>query len=127
MKVLTCAVVMALATATAAYAADQGSTSPTKITPGSGQTMQQKSTAPAKQRAATATKPMGTRSQNQAENKITADLNQQQLTGSGMTGMSRPGMIPQSAQNPNNCSPGMKDCAPSGDGPARTGDVDTQR
>jgi hypothetical protein len=127
MKVLTCAVVMALATATAAYAADQGTASPTKSTPGSGQTMQQKSTAPAKQRAAAATKPTRTHSQNQAEDKITAELNQQQLAGNGMAGTSRPSMTPQSAQNPNNCSPSMKDCAPSADGPAQSGDAMTPR
>lgn len=118
MKVMTCAVVLAMAMASAAYAADQGAM---KSTPDSAQTMQQpRSAVPAKKHAAT----MNTRSQNDAENKATAQLNEQQVARNGSMpatpGASQPGLTPQNAQNPNNCSPGMRDCAPSADGPAQS-------
>ena len=116
MNVMTCAVALAIAMAGAAYAADQGAMKPT---PGSAQTMQQKSAIPVQKRAAAVT---NRRSQDAAENKVTARLNEQQLAGNGpmTTPGSQQGMNPQNAQNPNNCSPGMKDCAPSAGGPAQT-------
>jgi hypothetical protein len=126
MKLVTYTAVVVLAMATAAFA-DSGSSTPTPLTPGNGPSMQKSAAPAAAPRHSSMTS--NARREDQAENPITAQLNEQQLKNSGTAPMQY-SAGPQGTgtlSNPNNCSPGMNGCAPDSAGPAKSNDADSPR
>jgi hypothetical protein len=126
MKLVTYTAVVVLAMATAAFA-DSGSSTPTPLTPANGPSMQKSAAAAPSHSGMTS----NARSEDRAENPITAQLNEQQLKqlNSGAAPM-RYSAGPQGTgtlSNPNNCSPGMNGCAPDSAGPAKSNDADSPR
>lgn len=115
MKLATYTAVMVLAMATAAFA-DSGSSTPAPSNGPSPQQSAAPAAAPATPHHAGMTSAM--RHQDQVENRITAQLNERQL--SPMNAGNHSDSMQYSAgpqgtgtlSNPNNCSPGMKGCAP---------------